>query len=173
MKSRCPLAIVCAQLLAPCVFGAEPERSLNFLNDVEPILTKAACNAGGCHAKAGDRAARLSLVVARVRAAGRLRAHREGGAKGGACSRRRPSRACCSSRRRTTCRTAAAKRLDPKSEGYKTVVRWISEGMSYAKDTDPKLVSIEVQPKRGRHENPRRSSSSRCSPIIPMARRGT
>ena len=40
------------------------------------------------------------------------------------------------------------KRLDPKSDDYKLLVRWISQGMPYGKDTDPKLVSIEVQPKQ-------------------------
>ena len=29
-------------------------RSFSFVNDVEPILTKASCNSGGCHAKAGN-----------------------------------------------------------------------------------------------------------------------
>ena len=33
------------------------------------------------------------------------------------------------------------KQLDPSSEGYQTLVRWISEGMPYVKETDPKLVS--------------------------------
>jgi hypothetical protein len=40
------------------------------------------------------------------------------------------------------------KKLEPSSEGYKTLVRWISEGMPFVKETDPKLVSIEVDPKR-------------------------
>ena len=41
------------------------------------------------------------------------------------------------------------KKLDPKSDGFKTVARWIGEGMSFGKDSDAKLVSIEVQPKQG------------------------
>ena len=41
------------------------------------------------------------------------------------------------------------KKLDPKSDGYKTFARWIGEGMSFGKDSDAKLVSIEVQPKQG------------------------
>ena len=44
--------------------AAEAERPLTFLNDVSPILTKAGCNAGACHAKAGmgQRGFRLSLL---------------------------------------------------------------------------------------------------------------
>ena len=41
------------------------------------------------------------------------------------------------------------KRLDPNSVTYQTLLRWISQGMAYGKDTDPKLASIEVQPGRG------------------------
>src|SRR6185436_9370883 len=44
--------------------AAEPKRPLNFANDISPILTKASCNSGGCHAKAGmgQRGFRLSLL---------------------------------------------------------------------------------------------------------------
>jgi hypothetical protein len=37
MNLKRPFAIACAQLLALCALGAEPERSLNFVNDVEPL----------------------------------------------------------------------------------------------------------------------------------------
>src|SRR6186997_3185162 len=33
--------------------GIAAERSVSFVNDVMPVLTKAGCNAGVCHAKAG------------------------------------------------------------------------------------------------------------------------
>src|SRR5689334_15028870 len=44
--------------------AAEPARELNFVNDISPILTKATCNSGGCHAKAGNgqNGFRLSLL---------------------------------------------------------------------------------------------------------------
>ena len=31
----------------------DAERAVSFVNDVVPVLTKAGCNAGVCHAKAG------------------------------------------------------------------------------------------------------------------------
>lgn len=46
-------------------FAADaPTAQLNFVNDIVPILTKADCNTGGCHAKAitGQRGFRLSLL---------------------------------------------------------------------------------------------------------------
>ena len=44
--------------------AAEPDRPLRFVDDVVPILTKASCNSGGCHAKAGNgqNGFRLSLL---------------------------------------------------------------------------------------------------------------
>src|SRR4029078_8162456 len=45
-------------------FAAEPPPPLSFVNEVAPVLTKAGCNAGACHAKAGmgQRGFRLSLL---------------------------------------------------------------------------------------------------------------
>ena len=34
--------------------AAEPRLNVSFLNDVVPVLTKAGCNSGACHAKAGQ-----------------------------------------------------------------------------------------------------------------------
>jgi hypothetical protein len=50
--------------LAKMGVAAEPAQPLNFVNDISPILTKAGCNAGACHAKAGmgQRGFRLSLL---------------------------------------------------------------------------------------------------------------
>ena len=44
--------------------ASETERRLSFVNDVVPVLTKASCNSGGCHAKAGNgqNGFRLSLL---------------------------------------------------------------------------------------------------------------
>ena len=40
-------------LAVPC-FGDDDQRAVSFVNDVVPVLTKAGCNAGVCHAKAGN-----------------------------------------------------------------------------------------------------------------------
>ena len=62
---RCAPAFAAAFLfVAGGCLAAESASSLNFVNDVEPILTKASCNSGGCHAKAGigQRGFRLSVL---------------------------------------------------------------------------------------------------------------
>ena len=47
--------------IATASLAAEP---LSFVRDIQPILTKAGCNAGACHAKAitGQRGFRLSVL---------------------------------------------------------------------------------------------------------------
>ena len=45
-------AVAVLTLFRPA-FGGEEYRAVSFVNDVMPVLTKAGCNAGVCHAKAG------------------------------------------------------------------------------------------------------------------------
>ena len=47
-------ALVLAALLVSPGFAAESARIVSFRNDVVPVLTKAGCNSGACHAKAGQ-----------------------------------------------------------------------------------------------------------------------
>ena len=47
----CTLSACVVSSLA-CPVHAD-ERTVSFVNDVVPVLTKAGCNAGSCHAKAG------------------------------------------------------------------------------------------------------------------------
>ena len=44
--------------------AAEPQKPVSFVNDVMPVLSKAGCNVGVCHAKAGggQRGFQLSLL---------------------------------------------------------------------------------------------------------------
>ena len=42
-----------ASLWSDPTCGGEPESSVSFNHEIVPILTKAGCNAGACHAKAG------------------------------------------------------------------------------------------------------------------------
>ena len=54
MKSKATFLV--ALVLVPLSFlqAIETERSLDFVNDVSPVLTKESCNTGACHAKAGN-----------------------------------------------------------------------------------------------------------------------
>ena len=129
-------------------FAAQPEQPLNFINDISPILTKAGCNSGGCHAKAGmgQRGFRLSLLSFEPEE-DYERIVKEG--KGRRVFPGAPEQSLLVLKAANIVPHGGGKKLDPSSEGYKTLVRWISQGMPYVKETDAKLVSIDVQPKRG------------------------
>lgn len=148
MKLTCLPAIFCAQLLALGAFGAEPGGALNFVNDVEPILTKAGCNAGACHAKAGvgQRGFRLSLLGFEPQ---EDYEHIVKEGKGRRVFPVAPEQSLLLLKATNNVPHGGGKKIDPQSDEYKTVVRWIGEGMSFAKDTDAKLASIDVEPKRG------------------------
>jgi hypothetical protein len=143
---RWVFAVVVA-LLAPKV-GAETPAPLSFVNDVAPILTKAGCNAGACHAKAGmgQRGFRLSLLGFEPE---EDYEHIVKEGKGRRVFPGAPEQSLLVLKAANIVPHGGGKQLDPSSEGYQTLVRWISEGMPYVKETDPKLVSIEVQPGRG------------------------
>jgi hypothetical protein len=130
----------------PC-FAAEPTRPLSFVNDVMPILTKASCNSGGCHAKAGNgqNGFRLSLLGFEAQ---EDYEHIVKEGHGRRVFPTAPEQSLLLLKAANIVPHGGGKRLDPSSDGYKRLVQWISEGMAYGKETDPTLVSIEVQPKR-------------------------
>ncbi len=134
-------------LFASAIHGAGSPRPLNFINDVQPILTKADCNTGGCHAKAGmgQRGFRLSLLGFEPE---EDYEHIVKESKGRRVFPPAPEQSLLVMKAANIVPHGGGKKLEPNSEEYKTLVRWISEGMPYAQPTDPKITSIEVEPKR-------------------------
>lgn len=132
-------------LAAPA--AAAPARPLSFVNDIVPILTKASCNTGGCHAKAvtGQRGFRLSLLGFEPQ---EDYEHIVKEGKGRRIFPPAPEQSLLITKAANITPHGGGKKLDPGSEGYKALVRWISEGMLYAAADEPKLTNIEVQPSR-------------------------
>lgn len=148
MANRLQLALVAVlSLCATPGLAAEPARPLGFVNDVVPILTKASCNSGGCHAKAGNgqNGFRLSLLGFEPR---EDYEHIVKEGHGRRVFPAAPEQSLLLLKAANVVPHGGGKRLDPSSESYQRLARWISEGMAYGKETDPTLVSIEVQPKR-------------------------
>ena len=126
----------------------QTQPALSFVNDVMPILTKAGCNAGACHAKAGmgQRGFRLSLLGFEP-TEDYEHIVKEG--KGRRVFAVAPEQSLLLLKASNTVPHGGGKKIDPNSAAYRTLVAWISQGMSEGKETDAKLASIEVQPKRG------------------------
>jgi hypothetical protein len=127
--------------------ATEGEHSLNFVNDIVPILTKATCNSGGCHAKSGggQNGFRLSLLgfepqedYEHIVKEGHGRRVFPGS----------PAQSLLLLKASNSMPHGGGLRLDPNSAGYKLLAQWIGQGMPFGSEADPQLASIEVEPKR-------------------------
>jgi Protein of unknown function (DUF1553)/Protein of unknown function (DUF1549) len=145
MKAFASTLFVAMSLAAPG-FASESPRPLNFGNDIVPIFTKASCNSGGCHGKAsGQNGFKLSLLGFEPQ---EDYEHIVKEARGRRVFPAAPQQSMLLLKAINGIPHGGGKKLDPNSDDYKLLTTWIGQGMPYGKDTDPKLVSIEVQPKQ-------------------------
>jgi hypothetical protein len=124
---------------------ASEERVLNFTNDVIPILTKAGCNAGGCHGKStGQNGFSLSLLGfepdndydALVR---------EG--RGRRLFPAAPDQSLLLKKAIGQPAHGGGARFTADSHEYQLLRRWIEQGMPKGNPNDPKVQRIEVLPR--------------------------
>ena len=134
-------------LLAPNFVFSEEDEELNFVHDVVPILTKAHCNSGACHAKAdvGQRGFRLSLLGFEPQ---EDYEHIVKEAKGRRVFPNAPEQSLFLLKATNTVPHGGGNKLARGSEEYKTLVKWIGQGMPYADESDPELTAIELEPSR-------------------------
>ena len=141
LRALVPLATLLAAV--PC-FAADAPRPLNFANDIVPILTKGGCNGGGCHGKAGGQNGfRLSLLGFEPQ---EDYEHIVKEARGRRLFPAAPEQSLLLTKGTAELPHGGGKKLDPASEDYADLVRWIREGMPYGKESDPKMARISVQP---------------------------
>jgi hypothetical protein len=117
---------------------------LNFTNQVVPVFTKLGCNSGGCHGKlAGQNGFRLSLLgfepdldfttlVKESRGRRLFPANPDASLFLMKATGRAPH--------------GGGKKMDPESDEYKLVRRWIASGMPWGDEKDPKVTKITVYP---------------------------
>ncbi|MDB6003802.1 MAG: hypothetical protein JWR15_789 [Prosthecobacter sp.] len=141
------LKIAIFALLAATSFAAEPSRPLSFVNDIQPILTKAGCNSGACHAKAitGQRGFRLSVLGFEPEEDYEAIVKQS---KGRRVFPPAPEESLLITKGAAIVPHTGGKKLEPGSEDYKMLVRWIAEGMNYAQKGEATLSGISVEPAR-------------------------
>lgn len=134
-------------LFAGTSFAAESSRPLSFVNDIQPILTKAGCNAGVCHAKAitGQRGFRLSVLGFEPEEDYEAIVKQ---GKGRRVFPPAPEESLLITKGAAVVPHTGGKKLEPGSEDYKTLLRWIAEGMNYTVKDEAKLTGITVEPAR-------------------------
>ena len=128
------------------VENAAMSEPINFPNQIVPIFTKAGCNSGGCHGKAsGQNGFKLSLLGFEP---AEDFEHLVKEARGRRVFPAAPDNSLLLLKGIGSTPHGGGKRLDPKSDDYALLLRWIAQGMPYGKDTDPKLEKVEVFPKK-------------------------
>jgi len=126
----------------------DPQRPVSFINEVVPILTKAGCNAGTCHAKAGNgqNGFALSLLGFEPR---EDYTHIALEGRGRRIFVSSPDHSLLLMKASNRIPHRGGMRLAPDSEDYKLIAQWIAQGLKYDGESAPKLMSLEVQPQRG------------------------
>lgn len=119
------------------------DRPVSLADDVVPILTKAGCNMGACHAKAGGGQNGFQLSLLGFEPAEDLD-HLLKEARGRRVSTAAPERSLLLLKATAAVPHGGGQRLAPGSEAHEALVRWIREGAGDA--ARPELVSLEVEP---------------------------
>lgn len=132
----------------PAVATSDTERPVSFVNDVVPVLTKAGCNSGVCHAKAGNgqNGFQLSLLGFEPQ---EDYEHLVKEGRGRRIFPAAPEHSLLLLKAAGAIPHGGGVRLEPTSEGYAVLHNWVRQGASYDGDSAPKLVEIEVEPNRG------------------------
>jgi Protein of unknown function (DUF1549)/Protein of unknown function (DUF1553) len=119
-------------------------RGVDFANDVEPILSKFACNSGGCHGKAsGQNGFKLSLLG--VDTALDYDALVKQG-HGRRVFPAAPDRSLLLTKPTGQCAHGGGKRFEVDSAAYRLLRRWVEQGMPMGKPDSPSVARIDAVP---------------------------
>jgi len=137
-----PIAAAAADSANVTSPAAAPAR---FVNDVMPILTKAGCNSGACHAKAGLGQNGFRLSVLGFEPAEDYE-HIVYEARGRRVSVAAPDESLLLLKATARVPHGGGRRIDPSSADYQSIRRWIEQGAPPPSADDPDLVALTVEP---------------------------
>lgn len=130
------------------VEGSARVGNWNFENDIVPILSRLGCNASGCHGKAeGQNGFKLS-VFGFDPEADHAALTRE--SRGRRIFPAAPERSLSLTKMAGLVPHGGGVRAARDSEDYRTVRDWIAAGSPFGAPSDPKVVSIRVEPRERR-----------------------
>ena len=140
------LLLVAALMFAGQFAGAQ-ERPVSFVNDVVPILTKAGCNVGVCHAKAGggQNGFQLSLLGFEIQEDFE---HLVKEGRGRRLFAAVPERSLLLLKGSGQVPHGGGVRLSHTSESYALLKEWIRQGANNDSDKVARFVDFEIQPDR-------------------------
>lgn len=128
--------------------GAEAKSPVSFVNDVVPVLTKAGCNMGVCHAKAGGGQNGFQLSLLGFEPLEDFESIVKEG-HGRRLFPAVPTKSLLLTKASGQTPHGGGIKLPRDSEGYALLRKWIEQGAKYATGEEPTLVSVSVQPELG------------------------
>lgn len=141
------LSVCLTQILAAAETAEPSSAAVSFVNDVVPMLTKAGCNTGVCHAKAGGGQNGFQLSLLGFEPAEDYDSLVKEGR-----SRRvftpAPELSLILEKASGSTPHGGGIRLAKDSVGYALILKWIEQGAPYQPADEPELVSVGVQPER-------------------------
>jgi len=137
------LALVC-----PSSAAHAADRPVSFVNDVVPVLTKAGCNMGVCHAKAGGGQNGFQLSLLGFEPAEDFE-HIVLEGRGRRLSFGSPDQSLLLLKASGQLPHGGGLRLPKSSPGYAMIHDWIRQGVPMDGAASPKLVAMEIEPKKG------------------------
>ncbi len=120
------------------------DRPINFANQIVPVFTKFGCNSGGCHGKAsGQNGFKLSLLGFEP---GEDFEHLVKEGRGRRLFPASADRSLLLQKAVNSVPHGGGQRMDIDSHEYRLVRRWISNGMPFGSESDPKVDYISTFP---------------------------
>lgn len=133
----------------PVTVEPEPAGGVSFKQDILPVLSKSGCNNGGCHAKPdGQNGFKLS-VFAYDPQGDYYNIVKDG--RGRRVFPAFPDESLLLKKPSLQVDHEGGQRFEKDSDSYRTVLRWISEGMIYEQAKEPELQTISVFPAERRY----------------------
>ena len=133
--------------LVPFANAQELVGPISFVNDVVPLLTKAGCNSGVCHAKAGNgqNGFKLSLLGFEPKEDFETMVK---DSRGRRLSLAAPESSLVLVKATARESHGGGVRFDEHSREYATLLEWIRQGAINDAATAPQLLSVDVRPNR-------------------------
>ncbi len=126
------------------VRDVDDNRPLNFANDIEPLLTRHGCNAGGCHGRAsGQNGFKLSLLGFDPKLDHSAIVHE---ARGRRVFPAAPERSLLLTKPTGQVPHGGGKRFDRDGETYQILLRWLTQGAPVGDAKAPTLAKLEIVP---------------------------
>ena len=134
-------------LAGPGARASAEDRPVSFVNDVVPVLTKSGCNMGTCHAKAGGGQNGFQLSLLGFEPAEDFE-HLVLEGRGRRLSFGSPDQSLLLLKASGQVPHGGGLRLPKLSPGYSVIREWIRQGVPMDGAASPKLVSLEIEPKK-------------------------